>query len=494
MPELIVMIGQFSDINSRTQLALVNPLLHHHLERIFWSTLDLSKSECAQRLLLSSDSLNVLHRNVDHIRRLKLRTGLLFYLVANATRQLDLPSITEPTTTIARGAALSFPAPHHLPNSLSVALPQMTRLTSLEYVREQTKNGSTVPHSDVSGLSELMWLCTFNKSLTVVHLHGCDIESVPKILMLVQAISGLSSLQDLYLRFQRSAVRWRDVVREIFLRLPVSLECLYLCIDQIMDNGVPLGPQFDAQDQDSMAEGAMQQLVRQSGPLDRLRDLRIYYSSWEEAVLLPEYVRHCPALEVFAPPYWIPREEFRSTLTNLAQAVAMHCSSLRQLDTCGQGTMHILKAVSRHSVDSVRTLGTQFNSDVNSILRSICRRQFNSIRELRLEHCGPIDGAVVQKILRSRSLETLCIHQYFGSAIRLEDLVVERWRCLGLTTLDIAVNLNPRPLPTEQGKIGEAPVMSMAKRIMMFEMLKDQVEEALPRLKVMHIRRVGWVV
>ncbi|KAF9090514.1 hypothetical protein BGX29_011428 [Mortierella sp. GBA35] len=176
LPELIPMVVQLLDSNARLQLSMTDRLLHQAISPLLWLTLDLLDMERANRHLLSPDAQRTLSRNINNVHHHKIRSRFLVHLV-DSMIQYDPPSTTRSSFAVSSATSSTIshplsvpswlPRSPPLPNPLTVAVPWMTQLVSLEHVSEPMiidDRDTTVVYSRVSGLRELLWLRHLNPS------------------------------------------------------------------------------------------------------------------------------------------------------------------------------------------------------------------------------------------------------------------------------------------------------------------------------------------
>ncbi|KAG0262473.1 hypothetical protein BGZ95_004018 [Linnemannia exigua] len=444
IPELAEIIGRFLNVRDQLHLSMTNRLLHQTLSPLFWSSLDLFNKPQAERLLQSPDAHLVLGRNFYRIQELKVQTSTLVYLINSMIRHPEDLPMTATTTTLATTTSFSESTPtplpeSPLPNPLTVTLPRLTRLTSLEFKTEQIPDGDNSvkdAYPEISVMPRLTWLLHLNSSLTQIRVSGCRVRSPFDAHLFIQALPSLTSLRDLELNFRMSAVRWEVVIELLFFCLPVSVENVSLCPSKLED-GIPpsLGlPPLPGGGQDTELAGllgARRALGRRYGPLERLRRLQI------------EFV-----LETFSPPLW-NHDGFRSISADLAQAVVQHCPRLRGLNSCGQASNDIIDALPQQSLETIANRSRHCEpKEMALCLQAISRSQYASLREVRIEECRHVRGSAVQAILWTcAALETLVIKGRPCVATRLKHLVEKDWVCTRLKTLEITVDLRQVRVP-----------------------------------------------
>lgn len=426
---------------------MTNRLLHQTVSPLFWSSLDLYDTALARRLAQSKHAHKALSRNFDRIRELKIQTSTLVYFINSMIRHPDDDDNNNTTTACESKTSASSLSP--LPNPLSVTLPRMTRLTSLEYRTEKNKdknNQLTDAYPEIAVMPRLTWLLNLNSSLTHIRVSGCRVRSPFDAHLFMQAIPSLKSLKELDLRFRMSPVRWEIVVELLFFSLPVSIEAVSLRSSKVEDSLT--GPSSEIQDMElSGLLGERRALGRRRVPLDRLRSLLVEFGRWEDARMLYTFLQDCPALERFSPPCW-EQEEFRPISAAIAQAAAKHCPLLRELDTCGVGTLDIIGALPQHSLTTIRnsdTFGTEF---VSPTLMLISLAHYNSLTEVRIEESLHVPKSGIQAILWTCiALEHFVVKGPVRPSTRLRHLVEKDWVCTRLKTLEITIELRQDVIP-----------------------------------------------
>ncbi|KAF9150316.1 hypothetical protein BG015_007887 [Linnemannia schmuckeri] len=453
IPELAETIGRcLSSKDDLLHLSMTNRLLHQTVSPLFWSSLDLYDTAQARRLAQSKQAHKALSRNFDRIRELKIQTSTLVYFLNCMIRHPD--DNNNQTITTASTSSTSSLSP--LPNPISVTLPRLTRLTTLEYRTEknQDKNHQlTDAYPEIAVMPRLTWLLNLNSSLTHIRVSGCRVRSPFDAHLFMQAIPSLKSLKELDLNFRMSPVRWEIVVELLFFSLPVSIEAVSLRSRKVEDSLT--GPSSEIQDTElSGLLGERRALFRRHAPLDRLRRLLVEFGRWEDTRLLYTFLQDCPALETFSPPCW-DQVDFRPISAALAQAAAKHCPRLRELDTCGVGTLDIIDALPQHSLTAIRNrdfFGSEF---IVPTLQLISMKHYGSLTEVRIEECPHVGRSAIQAILWTCvALEHLIVKGPFRPSIRLRHLVEKDWVCARLKTLEITVELRQDIYPTD----GKSPM------------------------------------
>ncbi|KAG0277884.1 hypothetical protein BGZ96_002678 [Linnemannia gamsii] len=449
IPELAETIGRILNTKDQLQLSMTNRLLHHTVSPLFWSSLDLYDTAVARRLAQSKHAHKALSRNFDRIRELKIQTSTLVYFINSMIRHPDDGDNNNTTNACESKTSATSLSP--LPNPLSVTLPRMTRLTTLEYRTEKNKdkNGQlTDAYPEIAVMPRLTWLLNLNSSLTHIRVSGCRVRSPFDAHLFMQAIPSLKSLKELDLRFRMSPVRWEIVVELLFFSLPVSIESVSLRSSKVEDSLT--GPSSEIQDTElSGLLGERRALGRRRVPLDRLRRLLVEFGRWEDARMLYTFLQDCPVLERFSPPCW-EEEEFRPISAAIAQAAAKHCPLLRELDTCGVGTLDIIGALPHHSLTTIRNsdiFGTAF---VSPTLMLISLAHYNSLTEVRIEDSLHVPKSGIQAILRTCiALEHFIVKGPARPSTRLRHLVEKDWVCARLKTLEITIELRQEVLPID---------------------------------------------
>jgi hypothetical protein len=325
----------------------------------------------------------------------------------------------------------------------------MTRLSTLEYRTEKNKdknNQLTDAYPEIAVMPRLTWLLNLNSSLTHIRVSGCRVRSPFDAHLFMQAIPNLKSLKELDLRFRMSPVRWEIVVELLFFSLPVSIEAVSLRSSKVEDSLT--GPSSEIQDTElSGLLGERRALGRRRVPLDRLRRLLVEFGRWEDTRMLYTFLQDCPALERFSPPCW-EQEEFRPISSAIAQAAAKHCPHLRELDTCGVGTLDIVGALPQHSITTIRNsdiFGTEF---VSPTLMLLSTTHYNSLTEVRIEETLHVPRSGVQAILWTCvALEHFIVKGPACPSTRLRHLTEKEWVCARLKTLEITIDMRQDVLP-----------------------------------------------
>ncbi|KAF9133209.1 hypothetical protein BGW39_010320 [Mortierella sp. 14UC] len=479
--ELMDIIGRFLTTNDQLHLSMTCRLCHQTVAPLFWTDLNLLDKTRAERLLQSPDAQRALSRNTVHIRRLKILTSALLHFVDNMTREQHQPPLSVTADATASGDApsaaatvsgegTSSPAPlvrstprwlpeSPLPNPLTVALPRMTQLGTLEYQLEQVPyiyGHSKDRFPRISGLPQLMWLFNSNAALTHIRVKECDIQSPLEALTLIQAITNLHSLKELDLTFRNCAVLWKDVACALFYCLSPTIETLKLVVYSALKNVAPLVRRSSDQDMDSSGHTtALPHLYKRDIPLGRLKKLYFRGDRYQDARLIGLFLQHCPALEIFRPPQW-KYDAFIPLSKALAQAVVTHCPRLRGLETCDQVSLDVVKVLPDHSLESI--VDGELDSKTHPILLMASKKQFNSLLEIRLEHRSHVKSVVLQEILRAcSSLEHLIVKGFGCPAIRLKHLVEQPWVCMRLKTLEIRVDMRQVSVPAYV--LGRMPII-----------------------------------
>ncbi|KAK3836885.1 MAG: hypothetical protein J3R72DRAFT_449992 [Linnemannia gamsii] len=461
IPELAEIIGRFLNKKDQLHLSMTNRLLHRTLTPLFWSSLDLFNKPQAERLLQSPAAHQVLGRNFYRIQELKIQTSTLVYLINSMIRHPEDQPMATTTTPATATTSSSEPAPiplpeSPLPNPLTVTLPRMTRLTSLEFKTEQIPDGDDSvkdAYPEISVMPRLTWLLHLNSSLTQIRVSGCRVRSPYDAHLFIQALPSLTSLRDLDLNFRMSAVRWEVVIELLFFCLPLSVENVSLCPSKLED-GIPLSlgsPPLPGGGQDTELAGLIgtrRALGKRYKPLERLRRLQIEFGRWEDTQLLCLFVQDCPGLETFSPPLW-NHDGYRSISADLAQAVVQHCPRLRGLNSCGQASSDIVDTLPQQSLEFIANRSRHSEpKEMALCLQAISRSQYASLREVRIEECSHVRGSAVQAILWTcAGLETLVIKGRPCVATRLKHLVEKDWVCTRLKTLEITVDLRQVRVP-----------------------------------------------
>ncbi|KAF9130191.1 hypothetical protein BGW39_003373 [Mortierella sp. 14UC] len=456
IPELAEIIGRLLSTKDQLHLSMTNRLLHRTLTPLFWFSLDLFNKPQAEQLLQSPEAHQVLGRNFYRIQELKVQTSTLVYLINSMIRHPEgQPTPAGTATTSSSGSTPTALPESPLPNPLTVTLPRMTRLTSLEFKTEQIPDSDNTlkdAYPEISVMPRLTWLLNLNSSLTQIRVSGCRVRSPFDAHLFIQALPSLTSLRDLELNFRMSAVRWEVVIELLFFCLPVSVENVSLCPSKLED-GIPLSfgspPLQGGQDTELAGLlGARRALGRRYGPLERLRRLQIEFGRWEDTRLLCLFVQDCPALETFSPPLW-NHDGFRIISTDLAQAVVKHCPRLRGLNSCGQAAGDIIDALPQHTLETIGNRSRHCEPKaMESTLQAISRSQYRGLREVRIEECSHVRGSAIQAILWTcAALESLVIKGHPCVATRLKHLVEKEWVCTRLKTLEITVDLRQVKVP-----------------------------------------------
>ncbi|KAK3807992.1 MAG: hypothetical protein JOS17DRAFT_766515 [Linnemannia elongata] len=451
IPELAETIGRcLTSKDDLLHLSMTNRLLHQTVSPLFWSSLDLYDTARARRLAQSKQAHKALSRNFDRIRELKIQTSTLVYFLNCMIRHPDDKSDNQ-TPTTASTSTSSATSSSPLPNPISITLPRLTRLTALEYRTEknQDKNHQlTDAYPEIAVMPRLTWLLNLNSSLTHIRVSGCRVRSPFDAHLFMQAIPSLKSLKELDLNFRMSPVRWEIVVELLFFSLPVSIEAVSLRSRKVED--ALTGPSSEIQDTElSGLLGERRALFRRHAPLDRLRKLLVEFGRWEDTKLLYTFLQDCPALETFSPPCW-NEADFRPISAALAQAAAKHCPRLKELDTCGVGTIDIIDALPGDSLTAIRSRDIFASEYVGPTLQLISTKHFRSLTEVRIEGCPHVSRRALQAIVWTCvTLEHLTIKGPTNPSIRLRHLVEKDWVCTKLKTLEITVELRQEIFPTD---------------------------------------------
>ncbi|OAQ23581.1 hypothetical protein K457DRAFT_24957 [Linnemannia elongata AG-77] len=417
IPELIEHLGRFLHPPiTILRCATTSRLTYQVLTPIFWTRLDFSDTVQAGRLSRSMDAHRALYRNMRYVEELRVQTGFLMHVVDCMAHQegndlLLLDSTTPATSTTITTAAAT---------------------TSLLHTHHTTE---AFTYPTTSGLFQLTWLLVLNRSsLTYVRLHDCDIRAPLDVIILAHALSNLPSLKDLDLKFKACLVRWKHVVRTLFYNLPVSIEALSL------DSARNITGASRISSRANHPETGLP-LTKRNRPLLRLKRLRILFGRWEDTRLLTDFVEDCPALESFTPPLF-GNSGARLILMALAPAIVRHCPQLRNLDSCGLGSITIINTMPHHTLHSIGDGGHCMRWDVHAIMMRISTTQFSSLREIQIEKCAHVKGSAIQAVLWSCvALEVLVVRGGSAAATRLKHLVEREWTCTRLKRLEITVDL-----------------------------------------------------
>ncbi|KAF8929368.1 hypothetical protein BGZ47_001092 [Haplosporangium gracile] len=458
IPELAVAISMFLNASSLLHLSMTSRLLYQTLTPSLWSSLDLLDQDNAELLLLSTDAHRALSRNFRHVRHLKVQTSTLVHFVDSMTRHHKEDNTTAGKTLnneeelmsaapSARGVPSLLPK-SPLTNPLTATLPLTTRLDSLDYRAEQKPDGEYYfldVYPNIPALPQLTWLINFNSSITRLNLNGCHIRSSAEAFLLTQAISTLTSLKELVLKFQRefqrNTDRWEDVVETLFSGLPTTLETLDLDADDITPERNRSRRRLQAWKRPLAGQDRGPSFVYRKAPLDRLKKLRIMFHRLEDPRLLCSFLGFCPALEVFDPPSQMYKK-FRETLPPLAQVVVKHCPRLRGLDSYGQVATTIIEALPLNSLQSITNRGHSVDEAADEAFLSISRSHYGSLTEVWVDDGEHIQGSSVQALLWTCvNLEHFTIRGGCYAGTALKDLVEKEWVCTRLKTLEITVDL-----------------------------------------------------
>ncbi|KAG0064203.1 hypothetical protein BGZ89_009298 [Linnemannia elongata] len=451
IPELAETIGRcLASKDDLLHLSMTNRLLHQTVSPLFWSSLDLYDTARARRLAQSKPAHKALSRNFDRIRELKFQTSTLVYFLNCMIRHPNDKSDNQ-TPTTASTSTSSATSSSPLPNPISLTLPRLTRLTTLEYRTEKNQDKDhqlTDAYPEIAVMPRLTWLLNLNSSLTHIRVSGCRVRSPFDAHLFMQAIPSLKSLKELDLNFRMSPVRWEIVVELLFFSLPVSIEAVSLRSRKVED--ALTGPSSEIQDTElSGLLGERRALFRRHAPLDRLRSLLVEFGRWEDTRLLYTFLQDCPALETLSPPCW-DEAGFRPISTALAQAAAKHCPRLKELNTCGVGTIDIIDAFPAHSLTAVRSRDPFASEYVGPTLQLISSKHFRSLTEVRIEECPHVSRRDLQTVLWTCvALEHLIVKGPTTPSMRLRHLVEKDWVCTKLKTLEIAVELRQEVFPTD---------------------------------------------
>lgn len=180
-------------------------------------------------------------------------------------------------------------------------------------------------------------------------------------------------------------------MRTLFYNLPVSIEALSLDSARNIE-----GASRNSSRANHPETGLP--LTKRNRPLPRLKRLRILFGRWEDTRLLTEFVEDCPAQESFTPPLF-GNSEARLILMALASAIVRHCPQLRNLDSCGMGSITIINTMPHHMLHSIGDGGHCMRWDVDAVMKRISTNLFSSLREIQIEKCAHVKGSAIQALL-----------------------------------------------------------------------------------------------
>ncbi|KAF9084427.1 hypothetical protein BGX23_010521 [Mortierella sp. AD031] len=310
----------------------------------------------------------------------------------------------------------------------------MNRLTSFQYMDDrqpEEKYGETVSLGPLP-----------QSSLTSVRLDWCHLKNSLETRVLVRAPSSLVSLKDLDLRLSACTEKLDDVFPALFYGLPASLESLIL-YDSGSTNVNAFEALSDQVDKDQTGNKQGRPLPKREAPLTRLKSLRIESVSKSTVGLWGPLLRHCPALEILAPP-----NKTSPALATLIQLVLKHCPRLRGLDGCSQGTIGILKALPKNTLEPFTIQGPYNYDDLNNVVSKVSQDHWESIKEIRIDdHNHLRSGIVINIVCYCTALEHLSIKGGDLAATRLANPSLREWGCLRLKSLEITVDMRRRVEP-----------------------------------------------
>ncbi|KAG0216216.1 hypothetical protein BGX33_000314 [Mortierella sp. NVP41] len=439
IPELVNTIGQHLDRKSVHQLCKTSRILHQAFAPQFWHTLELSRVPHERKFFKWPEPQQALARNMQHVRQFKVRAHSFLDMVdsmarngkdynAKAQQQQQLPSQQQQQKTqqprppqkndhpqadpsMASGgcfvyrvqASSSNPPTHESTHQLPVhgrpaARREIRRDRQVFALRHATTSLGPLPQS----------------SLTSVRLDWCHLKNSLETRVLVRAPSSLVSLKDLDLR-------------------------LSACTDKLDD----VFPALFYVDKDQTGNKQGQPLPKREAPLTRLKSLRIESVSKSTVGLWGPLLQHCPALEILAPP-----NKTSPALATLIQLVLKHCPRLRGLDGCSQGTIGILKALPKNTLESFTSQGPYNYDDLNNVVSKVSQDHRESIKEIRIDdHNHLRSGIVINIVCYYTALEHLSIKGGDLAATRLANLSLREWGCLRLKSLEITVDMRRRVEP-----------------------------------------------
>ncbi|KAF9101420.1 hypothetical protein BGX29_005635 [Mortierella sp. GBA35] len=465
IPELVNTIGRHLDRKSVHQLCKTSRILHQAFAPQFWHTLELSRVPHEQKFFKWPEPQQALARNMQHVRQFKVRAHSFLDMVDSMARNdkdynakavpifnytpISLPSSSSATTTAApqpTTATEDTTASTTTKKRSPLGRPfdgfrwllrlQGTSLFHFQYMDDrqpEEKYGKTV-RSLPSVMPQLAWVLFLNPSLTSVRLYWCHFKNSLETRVLVQALSSLVSLKDLDLRLSACTDKWDDVFPALFYGLPASLESLIL-YDSGSTNVNAFEALSDQVDKDQTGNKQGQPLPKREGPLTRLKSLRIESVSKSTVGLWDSRAT---------------KQNFPGSGT-LIQLVLKHCPRLRGLDGCSQGTIGILKALPKNTLESFTSQGPYNYDDLNNVVSKVSQDHRESIKEIRMiridDHNHLRSGIVINIVCYCTALEDLSIKGGDLAATRLANLSLREWGCLRLKSLEITVDMRRRVEP-----------------------------------------------
>ncbi|KAK3831935.1 MAG: hypothetical protein J3R72DRAFT_454493 [Linnemannia gamsii] len=531
--ELVTHLLQYIDNPAISRLMQTNRHLNALCTPAHYFKLKLRYNPTKHNLFDTTESIQALARNVQHVRQLYLWSYDIIYYVHCVLALQDLLYSQQHVTTITAGEREAEQRPGLLSRPSWLAppdpsifrltpLPPETLLTKLELMFVEHDNFMSCPYylptyrDPKAIITHVCWIIDSNPHLLDLKLNGFIIKDCRDARLLTTSIFGLQKIKALSIE----VTRWEDtpghtvpqVAVDIFFACPSTLQTLRIVSNEVDQSEseifteeytttVPGTPQLWEKSDKACGWTPTSPLPRRKGPLRGLKSLTLgnvdeQFTEQDLCTVLQD----CPNLTYFN----MPIISDLANIPRLAEQISQNCPKLSDL-SCplygGGGTevrelmVRIIQALPPQQVTHFSCCGdTFFVVQGLGDAKSLFQRHSTTLRQVSFSACQNFGSKAIQAILvECQALDRLCMRWTTVDArnnqhhnLRLEDAIEFSWACTRIRELTLTIAIPEGPFFHSTAVDGAVPYYSRTPPIT----LSDTEQHQLAQLETLY-RQLG---